>query len=270
MAVYAAMVDRLDQSVGRIVQCLEDTGQRDHTVVIFLADNGGCEEHLEEGGGNIKRYDLPILNGGRARLGNIPGVAPGPESTFMSYDIGWANASNSPFRQFKKWVHEGGIATPLVVTHPGLRGSAGRIVHDPCHIIDIMPTILEMVGATHPETFRGQRMTPLAGRSVLPALTGRRTGEARSLFWEHAGNRAARVGALKLVAENGAPRGTRRSRGGSDRAERHLRQVSGEGGRDGEPLFRVGSQGRSGEPRGAETQARRPGGVRSAVEGSRP
>jgi len=205
MAVYAAMIDRLDQNVGRIVQCLEDTGQRDNTVVIFLADNGGCEEHLEGGGGNIRRYDLPMLNGGRARLGNIPGVAPGPESTFMSYDIGWANASNSPFRQFKKWVHEGGIATPLIVSHPGLRGAAGRIVHDPCHIIDIMPTILEMVGATHPERFRGQRMTPLAGQSLLPALSGNRTGGARSLCWEHAGNRAARVGALKLVAENGAP-----------------------------------------------------------------
>ncbi len=205
MAVYAAMVDRLDQNVGRILDCLEQTGQRENTVVIFLSDNGACEEHQKEDGSNIKRYDLPMMNGQHPRLGNIPGLMPGPENTFMSYDVAWANASNTPFRQFKKWVHEGGIATPLIVNHPGLAGAAGRIVDIPCHIIDLMPTILEVCGAKLPAEIRGERTLPLAGRSLLPAVSGRDTIGERPLYWEHMGNRAMRIGPLKLVADNNAP-----------------------------------------------------------------
>ncbi len=204
MAVYAAMVDRLDQNIGRILRCLEETGRANDTVVVFLSDNGGCEEHLNEDGGNIRRYDLPMLDGGRPRLGNIPGLAPGPENTFMSYDVAWANVSNAPFRQFKKWVHEGGIATPLIIRYPGLDGSAGRIVDTPCHIIDMMPTLLAIAGTSHPEAFHGRRVAPLEGRSLLPALTGGENPGVRELYWEHMGNRAVRAGSLKLVAENGA------------------------------------------------------------------
>ena len=205
MAVYAAMIDRLDQNVGRILNCLETTGQRENTVIIFLADNGACEEHLKEDGSNIKRYDLPMTNGEHAKLGNIPNLTPGVERTFMSYGVSWANASNTPFRQFKKWVHEGGIATPIIMNHPSWAKFAGSIVHDPCHNIDLMPTILEIAGAKHPETYRGQRMTPLAGQSLVPVVTGRVSTAERPLFWEHMGNRAVRVGALKLVADNAAP-----------------------------------------------------------------
>ncbi len=205
MAVYAAMIDRLDQNVGRILDCLDETGQRDNTVVIFLADNGGCEEHLKEDGSNIRRYDIPTTAGGKPTLGNIPGLMPGPENTFQSYGVSWANASNTPFRQFKKWVHEGGISTPLIVHSPALKESAGRIVHDPCHIIDIMPTILDLTGAKHPETFRGRKMTPLVGQSLLPVLSGRGRIAERPLYWEHQGNRAMRLGSLKLVADNDAP-----------------------------------------------------------------
>jgi arylsulfatase A-like enzyme len=205
MAVYAAMIDRLDQNVGRVLDCLDATGQRDNTVIIFLADNGGCEEHLNEDGSNVKRYDIPMSIGAHARLGNIPGLMPGPESTFMSYGLPWANASNTPFRQFKKWVHEGGIATPLIINHPGMKDSAGSIAHAQCHIIDLMPTILEMVGAKHPEKYRDKQMIPLAGMSLLPAVSGRRLSTERTLFWEHLGNRAVSVGSLKLVADNGAP-----------------------------------------------------------------
>jgi arylsulfatase len=205
MAVYAAMIDRLDQNVGRILKCIESTGQRENTVIIFLADNGACEEPLKEDGSNIKRYDLPMTNGQHPKLGNIPDLTPGAESTFMSYGVSWANASNTPFRQFKKWVHEGGIATPLILNHPAWAKFAGNIVHDPCHNIDLMPTILEIAGAKHPETYRGKRMTPLAGQSLVPVVTGRVSTAERPLFWEHMGNRAVRVGALKLVADNAAP-----------------------------------------------------------------
>ncbi len=205
MAVYAAMVDRLDQNVGRLLACVEETGQTDRTVVIFLSDNGGCEEHLDEDGGNIKRYDLPMMNGERPRLGNIPGLVPGPENTFMSYDIGWANASNTPFRQFKKWVHEGGIATPLIIYHPALSKSSGSIVHAPAHLIDIVPTILDVAGSTHPGTYHGKQMTRLEGQSLVPHLSGKLPTVERPLFWEHMGNRALRLGPLKLVADNDAP-----------------------------------------------------------------
>lgn len=205
MAVYAAMIDRLDQNVGRLLRCLEETKQREHTVIIFLSDNGGCEEHINEDGSNIRRYSLPMMNGSLPRMGNIPGLRPGPEGTFMSYDISWANASNTPFRQFKKWVHEGGISTPLIIHDPGLSDSAGRIVNDPCHIIDIFPTILEITGATHPESHHNQRMTPLEGRSLFPVLSGRGGFPERAIFWEHMGNRAVRTGSLKLVADNEAP-----------------------------------------------------------------
>ncbi len=205
MAVYAAMVDRLDQNVGRILDSLEQTGQRDNTVVLFLSDNGACEEHHKEDGSNIKRYDLPMMNGAHARLGNIPGLIPGPESTFMSYDVAWANASNTPFRQFKKWVHEGGIATPLIINHPLLKNSAGRMVDDPCHIIDILPTVLEIAGAKHPQAFQGHDVIPLEGKSLIPLASGHGTIEQRPLCWEHMGNRALRLGPLKLVADNDAP-----------------------------------------------------------------
>ncbi len=205
MAVYAAMIDRMDQNIGRILDCLEETGQLDRTVIIFLADNGGCEEHLNEDGSNIKRYDLPMMNGERPRMGNIPGLVPGPEDTFMSYDVAWANASNTPFRQFKKWVHEGGIATPLIIQHPQMTKSAGRIVDAPCHLIDLMPTILDIARAKHPETFQGRKMTPLEGQSLVPLLGGDATVAKRPLFWEHMGNRAMRLGSLKLVADYGAP-----------------------------------------------------------------
>jgi arylsulfatase A-like enzyme len=205
MAVYAAMLDRLDQNVGRILDCLTETGQTDNTIIIFLADNGGCEEHLNEDGSNVARYDIPMSNGARPRLGNIPGLMPGPENTFMSYGLPWANVSNTPFRQFKKWVHEGGIATPLIIHHPGMKESSGRIAGDQCHIIDLMPTILEMTGTAHPETHRGKKLTPLAGVSLVPAVKGQPIDTNRALFWEHMGNRAVSVGSLKLVADNGAP-----------------------------------------------------------------
>ena len=205
MATYAAMIDRMDQNIGRILDCLEKTGQRENTLVIFASDNGGSEELLRDDGSNIARYNLPTSQGTRPRLGNISGLTPGPEDTFMSYGRGWANVSDSPFRQFKKWVHEGGIATPLIVNFPGYAATRGQIVSDPCHFIDLVPTILEFAAVRHPEMFHGRAMTPLAGRSLLPAVTGRTALEPRPYFWEHSGNRAVRVGDLKLVADNAGP-----------------------------------------------------------------
>jgi len=205
MATYAAIIDRMDQNVGRILDCLEKSGQRDDTLIIFASDNGGSEELLRDDGSNVARYHLPTSHGTLPRMGNIEGLIPGPEDTFMSYGRAWANASDTPFRQFKKWVHEGGISTPLIVNYPGYAGTRGRIAHDPCHFIDILPTIMEFTGASHPATFHGRAMTPLAGRSVLPAAAAGAALESRPYFWEHSGNRAVRIGDMKLVADNESP-----------------------------------------------------------------
>jgi arylsulfatase A-like enzyme len=205
MATYAAIVDRMDQNVGRILDCLEATGERDNTLIIFAADNGGSEELLHDDGRNVARYHLPTSHGTLPRMGNIKGLAPGPEDTFMSYGRAWANVSDTPFRQFKKWMHEGGISTPLIVNYPGYAQTRGRIAHDPCHFIDVLPTILEFTGASHPATFHGRDMTPLAGKSMLPAVTGQKPLEPRPYFWEHSGNRAVRIGDLKLVADSESP-----------------------------------------------------------------
>ncbi|HEY4248614.1 MAG TPA: arylsulfatase [Lacunisphaera sp.] len=205
MATYAAIIDRMDQNIGHILDCLEKTGQRDNTLIIFASDNGGSEELLHDDGSNVARYHLPTSHGTLPRMGNIEGLAPGPEDTFMSYGRAWANASDTPFRQFKKWVHEGGISTPLIVNYPSYTGTRGRIAHDPCHFIDILPTIMDFTGATHPSTYHGRVMTPLAGRSILPAAA---TGSALAphpYFWEHSGNRAVRIGDMKLVADNERP-----------------------------------------------------------------
>ncbi len=176
MAVYAAMVDSMDQGVGRILSQLEQAGVADRTLVMFLSDNGGCAE--TPGGVDIHRI-------------------PGPKEFYTACGPGWAYAQNTPFRRFKSWVHEGGIATPLIVRWPGVV-QAGRITHAVGHIIDVLPTCAEVAGASYPREFAGNEILPCEGLSLLPVLTGgTREGHER-LYWEWAGNRAVRQGDWKL------------------------------------------------------------------------
>lgn len=200
MAVYAAQVDRMDQGVGRIMDALERAGIEDDTLVMFLSDNGGCAEFLAEDSNRKEpfRYDIPTWDGRPMRIGNTPSIEPGPDDTFASYDLPWANASNTPFRLFKHWVHEGGIATPLLVRWPA-GGLERRVVHRPCHVIDIMATCLEVAQAPYPGERNGTTVTPLEGESLLPLLQGRDPDRALALFWEHEGNCALREGEWKLV-----------------------------------------------------------------------
>ena len=198
MEVYAAMVDRLDYGVGRIVEALRRTGQDQNTLILFLADNGGCAEELgrQASGLHVTRQ----THDGRAvRIGNIPGVMPGPEDTYQSYGIPWANASNTPFRLYKHWVHEGGIASPLIAYWPG-KAQAGAITHQPAHLIDIMTTCVDVTGAKYPQERAGQRVTPMEGTSLRPALRGGKLNRPNPIFWEHEGNRAIRDGRWKLVS----------------------------------------------------------------------
>ncbi len=217
MAVYAAQVDRMDQNIGRLVARLEQLGILDDTLILFLSDNGGCAELLKENG---RRESEPKFtrDGRPVVTGNIPGVEPGGPETFMSYDLPWANASNTPFRLFKHWVHEGGISTPLIAHWP--RGIApGGLNHEPLHVIDIAATIMDVAQAKYPRQYNGRAVQELQGESFASALEGRQWSRSRPMFWEHEGNRAVRAGQWKLV--NGRPGGWELYDMSRDRTELH-------------------------------------------------
>jgi arylsulfatase A-like enzyme len=171
MAVYAAQVDRMDQGVGRILAALRETGAMENTIVMFLSDNGGCAEGIDRG---------------------TPGVPPGGPESFLSYGLPWANASNTPLRLFKQWVHEGGIATPLIARGPGVKQGAVR--RDVGHVIDLTPTCLE---------YAGVKRDDLEGRSLRAVFEGGQRAGHEAVYWEHQGHRAMRQGRWKLVAEFG-------------------------------------------------------------------
>ncbi len=186
MAVYAAQIERMDYGIGRVLGKIKELGQEKNTLVMFLADNGGCAEGGPRGFDNRKN-----------------GLPPGGVDSYMSYGLSWANASNTPFRRYKHWVHEGGIATPFIASWPAVIKSGGTITRQAGHIIDVMATCLDAAGAEYPRTHKGKAVTPLEGKSLLPIFrNGSRRGHD-ALYWEHEGNRAVRQGKWKLVAAHG-------------------------------------------------------------------
>ncbi len=205
MAVYAAQIDSMDQSIGRILDALQRTGTADNTLVMFLSDNGGCAEFLHED--FLTKIDLVIphtRDGRPVRLGNDPSIEPGDADTYMSYDLPWANASNTPFRLYKHWVHEGGIATPFVACWPN-EIPPGQILHEPCHVSDIMATCLEATTTPYPTEYENRPITPLEGESFLAMLRGEPWSRRDPICWEHEGNRAVRWGRWKLVSRHRVP-----------------------------------------------------------------
>ncbi len=206
MAVYAAQIDRMDQAIGRVLSALENGGVADNTLVMFLSDNGGCAEFLAEDSGTPDplKFDTPTLNGGRMRMGNSPDIRPGPADTFMSYDLPWSNVSNTPFREFKHWVHEGGIATPLIINWPEKIKHAVT-VDEPAHLIDLAATCFAAAGVRTNGEVDGRAVLPPEGESLLEACEREDHGEwSRDLpiLWEHEGNRAVRIGEWKLVSRH--------------------------------------------------------------------
>jgi arylsulfatase A-like enzyme len=177
MAVYAAMVDRMDQDIGRLLQTLKELNLETNTLVIFLSDNGSSSE---EAGGRMTSQ------------------LAGPKSSYMNVGPGWAWAHNTPFRLYKTWVHEGGIATPFIVRWPGVV-KPNTLTHQVGHIIDVLPTCLEVAGAKYPREFKGNAILPVDGRSLLPLFRGKEVPPPDLLFWEQDGNRAVRQGRWKLV-----------------------------------------------------------------------
>ncbi|MEM9658654.1 MAG: arylsulfatase [Planctomycetota bacterium] len=188
MAVYAAMVDRMDQNIGRVVAWLETHDQLSNTLLLFLSDNGGCAEpYTDLGGGRFSDINNPNKSGA------------------VSYGQGWANASNTPFRKFKVFSHEGGIATPLIVHWPaGMKAAPGSITASPAQLIDLMPTILDATGAEYPDTLADQKIHSLEGVGLSPLLAGESRQPAKWMFWEHAGHAAVRHGDYKALLPRGS------------------------------------------------------------------
>src|SRR5665213_1540264 len=220
MEVYAAMVDNMDQGIGRIVQTLKDNGKYDNTLVMYMEDNGGNYEPVGRDG-SIARQDHPTLpthdnkwletvywpkqtRDGYPVLSG-PAVMPGPRDTYIAYGQGWGNVSNTPFREYKHFVHEGGISTPLIAHWPAAIARKGELEHQCGHLIDIMATCIDLAGAKYPAEFNGHDITPPEGVSLMPAFEGKPL-PARQIFWEHEGNRAMRDGKWKLVAKYPAGR----------------------------------------------------------------
>ena len=199
MATYAAMIDRMDQGIGRIIAQLEALDILQDTLIIFLSDNGGCAEYLAEDGW-INSYVPDLPDGRRVQIGNRVGMRPGTADTYMSYDLPWANTSNAPFRLYKHWVHEGGISSPCILHYPQ-RITAPLTIHSPLQFIDILPTFADAAGADYPAEYRGNAIQPAEGESFLPALEGRDWQRQQPLYWEHEGNRALRRGDWKLVSK---------------------------------------------------------------------
>jgi len=181
MAIHAAMIDRLDRETGRLLQQLRVMGVLDNTLILVLSDNGASAEMMV-------RDD-----------GHDPQAAPGSAATHLCLGPGWSSAANTPLRRHKTWVHEGGISTPLIVHWPKGISARGELRHNPGHLIDIVPTLLELAGSKPPVTWKGHSVPPPPGKSLVPVFTKDHSVSHDYLWWCHEGNRAVRVGDWKLV-----------------------------------------------------------------------
>ncbi|HEV7281682.1 MAG TPA: arylsulfatase [Pirellulaceae bacterium] len=201
MAIHAAMVDRMDQEIGRILDQLKAMGQFENTLIFFASDNGASAEMM-------------VRNGG-----HDPNAAPGSAATYLCLGPGFSSASNTPFRRHKTWTHEGGISTPLFVHWPAGIAAKGELRHSPSHVIDILPTILDVADIERSSDWNGTPLPPAPGMSLVPALSSDVPLEREPIWWLHEGNRALRDGDWKLVAAEGDPWELYNLR--TDRAEQH-------------------------------------------------
>jgi len=187
MAIHAAMIDCVDREIGRLLKQIKSMGVYDNTLIMFASDNGASAE-------------IMVRNGG-----HDPTAPPGSAASYLCLGPGFSSAANTPFRRHKTWVHEGGISTPLVVHWPAGIESKGELRNTPAHVIDIVPTILDLAGIEKPATWKGASIPAAPGRSLVPAFEKNVTIDRDSLWWLHDGHRAIRIGDWKLVAAKDTP-----------------------------------------------------------------
>jgi arylsulfatase len=217
MEVYAAMIDIMDQGVGRIISALEKKGILENTIIFYMHDNGGCAETLDTDQPEIpltakqklkasfaadsillEKKPTYTRDGDYLRSGR--GVVPGEANTWSTYGVEWANVSNTPFREYKQFTHEGGIASPLIVYWPKGIKATGELRKQPSHLIDILATCVDIVGLNYPTVFNGHTIQPYEGKSLVPTFTNKPIAR-EFIFWEHAANRALRMNEWKLVSK---------------------------------------------------------------------
>ena len=187
MAIHAAMVDRMDREIGRILDQLRAMGAFENTLILFASDNGASAE-------------IMVRNGG-----HDPAAPPGSAASHLCLGPGFSSAANTPFRRHKTWVHEGGISTPLVVHWPAGIAAKGELRTTPAHVIDFVPTVLDLLHIDKPQQWEGEPIPPAPGKSLVPAFARDVTIDRDSLWWLHEDNKAIRVGDWKLVAAKGEP-----------------------------------------------------------------
>ena len=195
MATHAAMVTIMDRSIGQIIEALKKTGRYENTMILFLSDNGASAEVIR---GKSNRH------GNFARGGTTPDVMPGPADTYSSFGRSWANASNTPFRYYKKDTYAGGACSPLIIHWPAGISAPGEWRDQQSHIIDIMPTVVKLSGATYPHERAGQPVKSMAGKSLLASFDDNQQAE-RPIFFEHMGNRGVRMGRWALLSARKNP-----------------------------------------------------------------
>ncbi len=216
MEVFAAMIDIMDQGIGRIIDALDKQDMLENTIIFYMHDNGACAELLRTDQPEVPLTEKQKLlrpypkdsvfymkrpkysrDGRFIRSGR--GVMPGDADTYVAYGEEWANVSNTPFRLYKHWTHEGGISTPMIVHWPsGIKGK-NEIRKQPSHLIDIMATCIDIAELKYPEEYNGNKIPGYEGKSLVPAF-GNKPVERECIFWEHEGNRALRAGRWKLVS----------------------------------------------------------------------
>ena len=206
MEAYAAQVDSMDQNIAKVLDALDAKGVRENTFVMFLSDNGAslrgtparARRATPPRSGSVATSSPgPRGTAGPSPWATEPSIIPGPEDTYASYGRGWANLSNTPFRLYKEWIHEGGVASPTVISWPA--GDVKQGVSDlPLQLVDVVPTVLEAAGVDYPEQLNGRDLIAAQGESFLGLLRGQHR-DSRPLYWEHIGNAGIRIDDWKLV-----------------------------------------------------------------------